>query len=295
MANYDDIFSAPMETDNAPQLSKEEYAAKKKAERDEIYALADQTATEIFENGETFRCFLDVQAQFHRYTVANALLIYAQNPEATFLREYDDWEKRGTPVRRHESSISILEPGDTYTTPEGRIGTYYNVKKVFDIAQTRRRNPAVTTPVHYDDHFLLSALIAKRPVPIETVDELQNGAVYDHSQGKIYVRRGMEAADIFRSVSLALARAEIARNGKEYDPNKAAFQSYCVSYMLGRRYGIDVSGYSFDQLPENLRSADPQTIRSELTEIRDTLTTMTSKMAKAMEQTRSRENKEQER
>lgn len=293
MANYDDIFSVPMESDNTPQLSKEEYAAKKKAERDEVYALADSTVSEVCANGEVFRGFLDVQAQFHRYTVTNALLIFAQNPEATLLKSYDEWEKKGTPVKRHESSISILEPGDTYQTPEGHTGTYYNVKKVFDISQTRRRTPVVRTPVHYDERLLLTALIAKRPVPIETVDELQNGAVYDHNQGKIYVRRGMEPADIFRSVSLALARAEIAQGEKPYDQSKAAFQSYCVSYMLGRRFGIDVSGYNFDNLPESLRNADPQTARAELAEIRDTLSTMTAKMTKAIEQTRSRDNKEQ--
>ncbi len=295
MANYDDIFSVPVETDNTPQLSKEEYAAKKKAERDGVYALADSTVSEVCANGEVFREFLDVQAQFHRYTVTNALLIFAQNPEATLLKDYDEWAKRGTPVRRNESSISILEPGDTYQAENGNTGTYYNVKKVFDIAQTRRRNPVVRNPVHYDERMLLSALIAKRPVPIEIVDELQSGAVYDHNQGKIYVRRGMEAPDIFRSVSLALARAEIAQGEKPYDPNKAAFQSYCVSYMLGRRYGIDVSGYNFDNLPESLREADPQTARAELAEIRNTLSTMTSKMSRAIEQTRSRDNNGQER
>ena len=86
MANFDDLFTAPTATEtqsDRPQLTKEEYAAKKKAERDSLYALADEMAQEVLRDGEAFRGFLDVQARFDRYSATNALLIYAQNDEAT--------------------------------------------------------------------------------------------------------------------------------------------------------------------------------------------------------------------
>lgn len=50
MANFDDLFTtpaAPEPPSAPPQLTKEEYAAKKKAERDDLYALADEMAHEI--------------------------------------------------------------------------------------------------------------------------------------------------------------------------------------------------------------------------------------------------------
>ena len=50
MANFDDLFTAPTATEtqsDRPQLTKEEYAAKKKAERDSLYALADEMAQEV--------------------------------------------------------------------------------------------------------------------------------------------------------------------------------------------------------------------------------------------------------
>lgn len=174
MANFDDLFTAPTATEtqsDRPQLTKEEYAAKKKAERDSLYALADEMAQEVMRDGEAFRGFLDVQARFDRYSATNALLIYAQNDEATRLRDFDGWKERGIYVRKNETGISILEAGDSYVTEDGRTGYYYNVKKVFDISQTdakRQRQPQV----HYDDRLLLSALIAKRPVPIEMADSV---------------------------------------------------------------------------------------------------------------------------
>lgn len=293
MANYDDIFAAPMENSTLGQsLSKEDYAAKMKAERDAVYALADNTAAEVVSNAEEFQIYLDIQAHFSRYSATNALLIMAQNGDATQLRDYEGWQDKGYNVQRNKRHIAILEQGDRYTTDDGKTGNYYNVKKVFDISQTNAP-PRPSPTVSYDERLLLASLIAKRPVPIEMVDELNTGAVYDHSQKKIFVRRGMEAPDIFRSVSLALARAELAGRSETYQPEKAAFQSYCISYMLGKKYGIDVSGYSFEQLPEFISKAEPKAIRGELSEIRDTLSLMSGKMERAMTQAKSQ--KEQER
>ena len=215
---------------------------------------------------------------------------HAQNDEATRLRDFDGWKERGIYVRKNETGISILEAGDSYVTEDGRTGYYYNVKKVFDISQTdakRQRQPQV----HYDDRLLLSALIAKRPVPIEMADSVQNGAVYDYERKTIFVQRGMDGQDLFRSVSLALARAEMAQQ-ENSTPQADAFKSYCVSYMLCRKYGVDTQGYDFSRLPDELKNAEPQTIRGELTDIRDTLQTMTGKMARTLEQSRTAAQKE---
>ena len=42
-----------------PQLSPEEYAAKKKAEKDAVYQMIDDTATEIVSDPDKFRAYLD--------------------------------------------------------------------------------------------------------------------------------------------------------------------------------------------------------------------------------------------
>ena len=55
---------------------------RKKAERDEVYALADATAEEVCADGGKFRDYLDVQANFRHYSATNALLILATKPDA---------------------------------------------------------------------------------------------------------------------------------------------------------------------------------------------------------------------
>ena len=69
-----------------PRLSKEEYAEKKRAEKDAVYQLADEAAKEIVSSPEKFKAFLDTQSRLDRYSAVNALLIYKQYPQAVQLK-----------------------------------------------------------------------------------------------------------------------------------------------------------------------------------------------------------------
>ncbi len=62
MSNFDDIFESAPQTD---EFDKEAWVAKKKAERDEVYALANATAEAVCADGGKFRNYLDVQAGYH--------------------------------------------------------------------------------------------------------------------------------------------------------------------------------------------------------------------------------------
>ena len=67
-------------------FDKEEWAAAKQAQRKEAYELIDNTCSEMMASGDSFRQYLNVQGRFDRYSVANAILVSAQMPEATQLK-----------------------------------------------------------------------------------------------------------------------------------------------------------------------------------------------------------------
>lgn len=298
MSNFDDIFSGQSGNSkwSDQPFDKEAWAAKKQEERKELYALADSTATEVSKDGDKFRQYLDVQSRFSRYTPTNALLILAQMPEATQLKDFDAWKELGVSVQRKPRSVKILEPGKEYDREDGTRGTSFEVKRVYDVSQTRgrvRSAPAVKP----DDRALLKALIHRTPVPIQTVDTLPNnmGALYDHNQQVIFVCRGMGAEDIFRSVSKELAHAEIAGMHENYNRNDAAFKAYSASYLLCKKYQIGTADYNFSRLPASFRESNPQQVRETLTEIRDTANQIATRMYRALEQNRAPKSKEQER
>lgn len=276
MSGFDDLFTRK-------PFDKEAWGQRKQAERKEVYALVDTTAASVAADGATFRQFLDTQARFSRYSATNALLIFAQMPQATQLKSFEHWRSGGVSIKRSQKGISILEPGESYAREDGSTGTSYNVKKVFDVSQTNARNKAAPT-VQPDERKLIRALIHKSPVAIETVESIEGGvgAFYDHDKDAILVRKGMSAPDIFRSVSKELAHAELAGGKEDYERGRAAFTAYCVSYLLCRQNGIDVSGYDFTQLPLELRPDDPQGVRAILTEVRDTAEQISLRMQRVL-------------
>ena len=295
MSNFDDIFESAPQTD---EFDKEAWAAKKKAERDEVYALADATAEAVCADGSKFRNYLDVQATFRNYSATNALLILATKPDARRLGDKDFWRDQGVYIKRQEFGrpIKIVESNGEYTRDDGSIGVSYNIKRVYDISQTTARIKA-QPPVSFDERALLNALIYKRPVPIQPVDELPGGAsaIYDHEQKAIFVCRGLNAHDLFCGVSRALAQAELAMISDEYIPDNASYKAHCVSYILGKEFGVDVSEYILDNPADFLRTDDPQKIRAELSEIRDTAFDISARMARSLEQNKAPRHKEQER
>lgn len=299
MSSFDDIFEPAPQSE---EFDKEAWAAQKKAERDEVYALADATAEEVCKDSGNFRDYLDVQAIFRHYSATNALLILAFNKDARKLGDKDYWRDQGVYIKRQEFGrpIKIIESNGEYTRDDGSIGVSYNIKKVYDISQTTSRIKA-QPPVSYDERALLNALIYKHPVPIQSVDDLPDdmGALYDHDQKAIFVCRGMGASDLFYEVAKALAHAELAMTSEDYSYSNADFKAHCVSYILCKEFGIETDNLSFSpadfDIPKELSEAEPQEIRTELAEIRDTAYDISARMARSLEQNKAPRHKEQER
>lgn len=299
MNSFDDIFEPAPQSE---EFDKEAWAAQKKAERDEVYALADATAEEVCKDSGKFRDYLDVQANFRHYSATNALLILAFNKDARKLGDKDYWRDQGVYIKRQEFGrpIKIIESNGEYTRDDGSIGVSYNIKKVYDISQTTSRIKA-QPPVSYDERALLNALIYKHPVPIQSVDDLPDdmGALYDHDQKAIFVCRGMGASDLFYEVAKALVHAELAMTSEDYSYSNADFKAHCVSYILCKEFGIETDNLSFSpadfDIPKELSEAEPQEIRTELSEIRDTAYDISARMARSLEQNKAPRYKEQER
>ena len=168
MANYDDIFNASSqkgtEDKSFVSFNKEEWAAQKKQERESAFAMIDETAQRMANDGSRFQSYLDVQARFDRYSVGNAVLITAQKADATQLSDFKGWKNNGVFIKKGESGIVLLEPGEEYTKEDGTVGVSYNSKKVFDISQTTAKVKDRPAMKRYE-RLLLKAIIHNAPCP----------------------------------------------------------------------------------------------------------------------------------
>ena len=307
MNNFDDLFEQRPQAEAAPQKQKSQkerpkrqwWQVKEEKHRKEAYATLDKIFGEFSEGTGSMEAYLDVQSRFPFHSARNALLIEAKCPHAERIHDEKGWKDMGVTVLEEEKRlpIIILEPGKAYRREDGSVGQNFYAKEVFDISQTTARDEA-QPQVSYDDRLLLKGLIASSPVPIRAVDELPQGrgAVYDPEQNAILVKKGMDAPDIFRCVSLEAANVQLAQSHEGYSREAEGYKAYAVSYMLCQRYGVDVKGYDISRLDGVLQGQDPkEEVPAALTDMRDTFKEMNGRMARAMGLTRASRQKEQER
>lgn len=300
MSNFDDLFR--QEQGQAPPINdrpfdKEAWAQKKQEQREAVYAMIDETATAVARDGDTFQKYLDVQSRFDRYSVSNALLILAQRPNATVIKDFDTWKDQGAYIRKHESGFYILEPGEEYQRADGSTGTSYNPKKMFDVTQTgnsRKRE----TPAYPDERTRIKALLAHAPVPVRISDTLPSGvnALYQPDTREIQIRSGLDANHIFRALAQELAQAEMDKGDGSYNRSEYGFHAYCASYMLCKQYGVETNGfYHFEGVPQRLETLEPQEIRAELTTIKEAAGEISGRMNLMLNQQRQQKRQEPER
>ena len=283
-----DVFSGG----NKP-YDKAEWAAQKQAERKEAYELIDNTCSEMAVNGDSFRQYLDVQGRFDRYSVANAVLVSAQMPEATQLKDYGKWKQSRVYVNKDAQKITILEPSKEYLRDDGTKAVSYNAKMVYDISETSAKDrQEAAEPKSMRE--LVSAMIDASPVPFQPVDDLELPAFYDSEQQTIFIRTGLNEEQLFVSMSKEVAAAVYDFKHNE-SRNASEFKAYCVAYMVSSRYGVDTRGFNFDRLPKEYAEMETQDFKSELGSMRDVLGEVQSEMYKSMEKNKPARNKEQER
>lgn len=277
---------------------KAKFVVESRNNRNRCYELSEQMTEKVAADAQAFQQYLDVQSRFDRYTANNALLIMAQMPEAEKIGDYGYWKDKGVYVKRQERNnpILIMEPGKEYEREDGSIGTYYNAKKVYDITQTTMDRMIQPQPEEITDKQLLRALVSSPPAAIVTAEPDQmpedKGAFFELEENCIYVRKGMDVQNIFRSLTPELALAGFADKDKNFERGEYVFHSYCASYMICKKYGVDTQDFRFDHVSEFFERMEPQEVRAELSRIRNAASGILSKMAKTLEQEQSQSERQ---
>ena len=111
----------------------------------QLVAQAEQQILKLTDS-DRFKQYLNTLAKFHHYSARNIDLIYAQNPQATQVAGFKQWQTAfNRTVNRGEKAIRIVAPIIKKLTPENqkRLDTTeekaivgYRYIPVFDISQT---------------------------------------------------------------------------------------------------------------------------------------------------------------
>lgn len=279
------------------RLSREEYAEKMRKEKEAVYQMADETATEIVANPEKFKAFLDTQSRLDIYSAVNALLIFKQRPDASQLKNFDDWSKENVKIQKGAKSVSILEPVE-YAKRDGTIGISYNVKKVFDISQTNGKKPPAPS-VNRDPKALITTMLDSSPVNVEATDELpypNMAAFYNNEEQTLYVKRDVgDSVAVAQCVAQELGHAQLSINSESYSRADMGFQAVCIGYMLCKKYGVDTQNFAINRIPDSLSSKEPKDIRFELSKTRNAMADIHSRISDVLYKKKQERSKGYER
>lgn len=264
MNEYDDILGNTNKSQNNNYKnnysSGNSWQEKQNKQRKEAYDTMEKMAIAIKDNSSLFKQYLDIQSKFEKHSVGNCLLILDQAPNAAQFKDKKSWNDKGISLISNYKKIVILEPSRSKTTDK----VYYNPKEVIDISQTNA--PKQENIINYDDRELLQAFLNNCGVERKAVDILPisqtKGAEYNKEEKVLYLCRGMEREQLFQTLSQELANIEMQ---DIEDGGLKSFKSYCISYMLCKRYGIDVSNFDFSRLPHELTNkSSGKDVRAEL-------------------------------
>lgn len=278
-------------------LSKEDFAEKKRAEKERVYNLIDDTALDVMSSPEKFKAYLDTQSRMDRYSAVNALLIYSQLPKATQLKDFDDWSKDNVKIVKGAKSISILEPVE-YAKRDGTTGISYNVKRMFDVSQTNgRKTPAPS--VNRDPKEFITTMFDASPVEVQSVDELpypNTGAFYNNEKETLFVKKAVgDSVVVAQCVAQELAHAQLSINSETYSRRDMGFQAVCIGYMICKKHGIDTQNFAIERIPDEYKNMNAKEVRAFLSKTRNAMSDIQSSISEQLYRSKQIRSKEQAR
>ena len=279
MTPYDELLKQENQDTQPYKLAW--WQVKERQQRQEAYSLLNNAFEQFSQGTGDVAGFLDTYGRFDRYSPQNALLIHVQSPHASKIGDHKYWQSQGVEILKSEKRepILILEPGKAYQREDGSLGQSFYAKEMYDISQTTAQpQPAVA----WDERQLLKALIHRSPVSIQVVEQLPeggHGAQYVPDQNAILVQKGMDAPGIFRSVSLELAKAQLAA---QESPDPQGWKSFCVSYILCKKYGVDTRAFDTSRVDQMFAGKSPGDIKADLRDMENAMGCINSRMAKVL-------------
>lgn len=261
----------------------------------EITARIEQGVKEVFTSGK-YADYLRTMSRFTRYSVNNRLLIYMQNPKASYVAGYQAWQNKfGRHVVKGAKGITIIAPtpykkkieedkldpdtklpmldenGDVITEEkEIRIPMFKPVT-VFDVSQTDGKplpvlaETLVGSVQNYD--VFMEAIKRSSPVPIivEPMQENMDG-YFSLSEQNIHLREGMSEVQTVCAAIHEITHAKLHNSDEEEQKSHKVeeIEAESVAYAVCAYYGIETDANSFGYIANYVQGKSINDLKNSL-------------------------------
>jgi hypothetical protein len=215
-----------------------------------------QKALENISTNESWLEYLAFQSKFYNYSFSNTLLIYSQNPGASYVAGYKKWQSFNRYVRKSEHGIKILAPmrykvkGEENDDDVFKIGGFRLVS-VFDISQTDGSDEFLPVLVGglktsvIGESDIYNNIINRIDIPVKEVDQLTAKGCYYLENPRIEVRSSLSVVQKIKT--LCHEYSHHLHHTKHYDDEGYAIGEIIAessAYIVCSYLGIDTSDYS---------------------------------------------------
>ena len=261
----------------------------------EITARIEQGVKEVFTSGK-YADYLRTMSRFTRYSVNNRLLIYMQNPKASYVAGYQAWQNKfGRHVVKGAKGITIIAPtpykkkieedkldpetklplldenGDVITEEkEIRIPMFKPVT-VFDVSQTDGKPLPVLaeTLVGSVQNFdvFMEAIKCSSPVPIIVEPMQQNmDGYFSLSEQNIHLREGMSEVQTVCAAIHEITHAKLhnSDSGDEKSRRIEEITAESTAFSVCAYYNIETDANSFGYIANYVQGKSINDLKNSL-------------------------------
>lgn len=228
--------------------------------------------------------FLCFQAQFYNYSFGNAMLIFSQNPNATYVKGYKAWNKLGRYVKRGSKGLAILAPCirkvEVFKEPENKnlyhdeeaekeirkVVSGFRIAYVYDIADTDGDDsmlPVLVTGLagngeqEREIYERLLGVISKEHCVQEVSGTASKGS-FNLETKVISIRDDLEHLQKIKTLLHEYAHLLDFQMHPEDDigRNRRELIAESVAFIVSLRLGLDTSRYSMSYIKSWLKDKE---------------------------------------
>ena len=243
-----------------------------------------ESSLQAINTNEDWLNYLCFQSKFYNYSFRNTILIYSQNPEASYVKGYKAWNQLGRYVKKGSKGLAILAPcfkkTEVFKEPENKseyhdaegeketkkVISGFRVTYVYDIADTDGSDEylpvlvkglAGNSDAEKEIYEKLVRFISTEHQVKEVTGTASKGS-YNLDTGVICVRGDLEYLQRIKTLLHEYAHALDFKMHPEPDVsrNRRELIAESVAFVVAMRLGLDTSPYSMSYIKSWLKDVD---------------------------------------
>lgn len=241
------------------------------------------------ENPETIAEMLEFGSHIYQYSARNTMLIYSQNPHATYAQSFQAWKEQGVYVKKGERGYRVYVPVEAtilkvdgklipleHATKEqearykaGEIESttrrFFKIGSVFDISQTNYPKESYPKLYHMGYESALRGVVAEGLIKyaknslqcqVSTVDmkSIALRGSYNPENNRIQLNELLEDTEKLSTLSHELGHALLHRDGAiTKTTEQIEIEADALGIMIESHLGVDITESRKRHLAENYR------------------------------------------